>query len=527
MKKFFFIALFFISFQFLGMGQLPNSNCNLCPYTLDELQSGTIDFLVSGASDSLSPEHGVCAFQLNLRHNYIGDLSISLTSPSGQTVDLVRPIGLYGETDSSIWNISFLRCGDTVTPDIGKSPTYTNEDAWGKNNTFTGSYHPYNGCLEDFDYGPKNGLWQLHWVDGQLLDTGILVDFALQFCDSSDIITVACEGEGGVLEPDSLTYCVAAMPMVPDIQVLFTGGDVPASNDYDYVFFVVKEDTIVDILHELDSLNEEIGQYKICGFSYPKIKNDSLPEVGAAFSSFVVSAGEQMGCSDFLTNCTKVNITATQMDMVTDTSVCEGLCVDWYGEIYCASGSYVVSDTTNGCAFSRILHLTIENPATVNLSVQDTIYDNADPLVLDTLQDGIIGHWSGDGVTDDVFNPMGLNGDVELVFVQDTVYCAAVSSTSIFVQVTVPTTSTPDNLSQDIQILQDNSNSTLQITSDVPTPESYRFSLIDVTGRALIVQEQMIFPGSYTLDISHLPQGMYWLSFASAKGGLTKKLIKH
>ena len=39
---------------------------------------------------------------------------------------------------------------------------------------FTGSYYPFNGCLEDFNTGPVNGNWILSLEDAIQFGDGIL-----------------------------------------------------------------------------------------------------------------------------------------------------------------------------------------------------------------------------------------------------------------------------------------------------------------------------------------------------------------
>jgi hypothetical protein len=61
------------------------------------------------------------------------------------------------------------------------------------------------------------------------------------------------------------------------------------------------------------------------------------------------------------------------------------------------------------------------------------------PLPLPTLQQGISGNWSGQGVVNNMFNPNGLNGDIPLLFTPLFGQCAVSSSTEI----TVYTSFTP------------------------------------------------------------------------------------
>ncbi|MEO6132283.1 MAG: gliding motility-associated C-terminal domain-containing protein, partial [Saprospiraceae bacterium] len=55
-------------------------------------------------------------------------------------------------------------------------------------------------------------------------------------------------------------------------------------------------------------------------------------------------------------------------------------------------------------------------------------------ISLPTIQSGINGNWSGTGVTNNFFNPSGLNGSILLTYSPDVSQCALVSSSNIFVE---------------------------------------------------------------------------------------------
>jgi len=179
---YFILAIPFVSAQGGGCG------CTNCPQFMPDNFVG--DFLINvvGATnnDLSDPNQGICEIRLTFDHQYIGDLAITLTSPSGQTIVLVGPIGLFGESDLSTWDVSFLPCASNPMPDFG-SGTWENSLLTLQNFDFTGSYHPLNGCLEDFDTGPINGTWTLTVTDGQAIDVGTFIDYEIIFCDDDGI----------------------------------------------------------------------------------------------------------------------------------------------------------------------------------------------------------------------------------------------------------------------------------------------------------------------------------------------------
>ena len=182
------ILLFVVANQGTAIAQ-GNCQCTNCPQFMPDNFIGSFLINVQNASNPTLGQNGqgVCGVNLNFDHEYIGDLSITLTSPSGQSVTLVGPIGLFGETDGTSWNVSFLPCADPVDPDPGFSGNWTNTDPWGLGGAYTGSYHPSSGCLENFNSGPVNGTWTLTVVDGQPSDVGNFLDYEIIFCDPSGI----------------------------------------------------------------------------------------------------------------------------------------------------------------------------------------------------------------------------------------------------------------------------------------------------------------------------------------------------
>ncbi len=145
--------------------------------------------IMGATNDDLSdPTQGICGVRLNFDHQYLGDLAITLTSPGGQQITLVGPIALFGPTDFSTYDVSFVPCSETPMPDGGPSTaTWNNVNLTAQNFDFNGSYHPNSGCLEDFNTGPINGTWTLTVTDGQAIDAGIFNDYEIIFCDDTGI----------------------------------------------------------------------------------------------------------------------------------------------------------------------------------------------------------------------------------------------------------------------------------------------------------------------------------------------------
>ncbi|MEO0006444.1 MAG: hypothetical protein RJA20_640, partial [Bacteroidota bacterium] len=188
------ICLFFtfLSLQsFLSIVSAQDCECTNCPQFMPDLFVGDFIMNVQGATNNTLGQNGqgVCGVNVTFDHTALCDISISLTSPSGQSVTLVGPIGQFCTHMGNVgttWDVTFLPCGDSPAPDPGFSNQWNSNQAWGSNNNYSGSYFPFSGCLENFT-GPVNGNWTLTVVDGQAQDVGNLLDFEVIFCDPGGI----------------------------------------------------------------------------------------------------------------------------------------------------------------------------------------------------------------------------------------------------------------------------------------------------------------------------------------------------
>ena len=178
MRKLLFLILCSLNY-FLAYGQWCCIDTN---FIIKDLSTGTLRFQISGATnnDLASSTQGVCGVRLKFKHKFLGDLTMSLISPSGQKIDLVGPNGSKGLTDLTTWNVSFVPCATTAVPDVGFKPKWDNLQNWGILGKFyNGTYYPFNGCLEDFNTGAVNGIWSLNITDAAMFYDGVLESFCL------------------------------------------------------------------------------------------------------------------------------------------------------------------------------------------------------------------------------------------------------------------------------------------------------------------------------------------------------------
>ncbi len=206
------LITFLISMMVGFYGLAQPCSCTQCPVRTVDLVPGTIPISVEGlTNDDLSdPAQGICAVRLEFVHGDIGDMTIELVSPAGTSVLLVGPFSLCGFTGGNTWNVTFLPCGDPVSPDPGFTDRWDNCDF---ENTFdvdySGSYYPAVGCLENFNTGPANGTWQLNFLDNLPGSFGDIQDLEITFCDLTGALkceTAICNATQASL-PDDIFDC--------------------------------------------------------------------------------------------------------------------------------------------------------------------------------------------------------------------------------------------------------------------------------------------------------------------------------
>jgi subtilisin-like proprotein convertase family protein len=118
-----------------------------------------------GAACSADP----AATGVGLQHTFLGDLEISLRSPSGSSVRLLqRPLAGFGD------NAGNHLC-QTVLEDTASLPI---QEAAASAEPYTGNFHPAE-ALQAFAGEPAAGLWQLQIADLAPGDLGVVRAFRL------------------------------------------------------------------------------------------------------------------------------------------------------------------------------------------------------------------------------------------------------------------------------------------------------------------------------------------------------------
>lgn len=370
-----FLTILLVGFN-RNTAQAQQCSCTNCPQFMPDGFTGNFFFQVENAANPILGQNGqgVCAVTLVFDHEYIGDLSITLTSPAGQSVQLVGPIGFFGPTDGTVWSITFLPCGETVSPDPGFNNQWSNNQAWGLNGVYNGSYYPASGCLENFNTGPVNGQWTLTVVDGQANDVGNFFDYVITFCDPDGINCFSCAANAGQLTQADITACQGSNNLVLNLPPTYTAPNVaPPPADYSYTYIISGPGGIIQEFSASPDLSGyDSGLYSVCGLSYLTSQAGDIPAPDGTLTvqqlTTQLNSNNPPFCGDITTNCVNVNILEVPQNVEEFQTICAPQCYTFYNQNYCQSGTYVRNLTQNGCPFTATLHLTVVPPITVNMS---------------------------------------------------------------------------------------------------------------------------------------------------------------
>ena len=211
-----FILIF--SFQLISIGflvaQKTTCPCHDCPKAIADGEDG-FEGIANGTFESVQTVHAnifnvlnndlssnsqcVKSVQVTFKHDYVGDLTMFLFSPSGDSVQLIGPwvTGSFVSTSNTTFEVTFLPSSDIVNPEDGFGKYWDNDQDWATFGRRRGTYYPHNGELEDFNRGAINGSWSLRVHDSQPEgnDIGEILDFSVEFCDPAGLVCDPCEEE--------------------------------------------------------------------------------------------------------------------------------------------------------------------------------------------------------------------------------------------------------------------------------------------------------------------------------------------
>ena len=180
---------------------------------------------------ALSPLTSVC---VTITHTWIGDLSISLTSPSGVEYLIMADVSNnYGGCGTQQDNAEICIVPGTTTP-LTNFTEYACNSApcsvgtcclngnWtvpcgGVTSPITGAIQAPNCDLNDFNVAgqPANGTWTISVLDVCNVDVGTLENFSLTFANGQ--ACYACESDGGVLDSIVVVSCFGDSSLLLDL----------------------------------------------------------------------------------------------------------------------------------------------------------------------------------------------------------------------------------------------------------------------------------------------------------------------
>ena len=402
--------------------------CTDCPEPIPATSTVTVCYEVGGLANAAlgANGQGVCAARVEFAHDYIENLSITLRSPAGQTVQLVGP-GFTGvstlATAGARWDLEFRDCGESVSPVPGTGPRFSGDNTvWQVFGNYTGSYYPFADCLGDFDAGAANGEWCLDIVSSAVItNNDALLDFQVEFCDESGPGCCYAEAPTWVSAPADTTLCAgdAALELAFEL-------DDDAGQGYTQRVLVSRNDSVFAYTsNALDLRGAPAGAYRLCGLEYFVGDANVLPAPGVPTAALVDSLAAGAFCAAYATDCREVVVVARPDTLRLDAAICVGDSVLFDGTYRFASGDYAASYTSvGGCDSTVTLELVV--------SARDTSRFRENLCAGDTLDFGGRSITAGGNYVYALTNAAGCDSTVLLEVVEfpsyevssDTAFCA-------------------------------------------------------------------------------------------------------
>ena len=350
--------------------------CTNCPQFMPDGFTGQFLIQIQNAANPTLGQNGqgVCGVVLHFDHEYVGDLQITLTSPGGQSVTLIGPIGLFGETDFTEWDITFVPCGDAANPDPGFADTWNNNQPWGMFGFYSGSYYPAAGCLENFNSGPVNGQWTLTVVDGQAIDVGNFFNYEIIFCDPSGINCFSCAANAGNLPQPDVVACEGSPNLALNLPPAYVPPAAPPpASDYGYTYVVGGTGGVIQGFEpDANLTGYPPGNYTVCGLSYLLANESLIPAPNGVLTvqqlSSQLNSTTPPFCGKITSNCVNVKINPIPPDEEEFQTICAPQCYVFHNTTYCQTGVYVKTLTLNGCPYKATLNLTVNQPNFVTIN---------------------------------------------------------------------------------------------------------------------------------------------------------------
>lgn len=339
-------------------GYALHSQCGLTKsYVLKDLDNDQADttniaILVEGAVNNnlATPQQGVCGVTLKFRHPFMKELFVELIAPSGQKITLVGGDIIATNTGFITWDVTFVPCGASASPDPGFLDQWENNQLWQNFSNYTGQYYPYLGCLEGFNIGPVNGTWTIRCIDFEDGGNGTLLDANIIFCQDQGVSCGECTLNPGIINNVDMTTCQGDESLNLTIDKTFPN-NIFNSNVYDYTNVIFRDSTIIAYSSNPDLRTFPAGKYIICGTQVSKLQSNVMPAIGARFDpntlmAYFFGLG---ACASVSGDCMVIDISASIAPITRNVFLCSGQSYIINGESYDTQGNYQVIIENGAC----------------------------------------------------------------------------------------------------------------------------------------------------------------------------------
>lgn len=377
---------------YLSLNQIDLVGQEICVSAQDieivDNETRKLNFTVSGVqNDDLSSiTQGLQSIRIDFTHKNVGNLEIFLTSPAGQSIQLIGPITGLFTTDGVFWDITFIPCNEDADPDPRiSSGQYANNLEWEIFARYSGLYHPHMGCFEDINIGPVNGVWTIEIKDAIRFDNGFINNVELKFQDQDGLNFDICAANAGVFVSDLELQVCEFQNDLNLTQIEIDGFTKPFENeDYNFEFIVADFLTgdVLDVVLFPDLRGFDIIDYTICALSYNKADSIEIYDQLSIsnlnqFRDFVNQVPAPV-CAQMTENCVKVETFLILDTLRIDTTICkngEFVLTDGTGvaQIYNRPGQYTRKIGAQTCDSLVMLNIEISELEAVISTDTDTI----------------------------------------------------------------------------------------------------------------------------------------------------------
>lgn len=208
--------------QNFGIQHIPDGGGGMNPFR----DTITISGFASG--DTIVDSSDLCKICLNMEHSYIGDLTMNIKCPNGDSIILMDQYNNGTGPGSTFLGDALDNSANTGNYGIGKEYCFTESAAWGTmiaedalGNFIYSTVSPGNNILSPGEYKPEqsysnlvgcplNGDWVLTIEDNMTIDDGYLFDWGIKIrnCNTQNSITTTWLSNGNVIDsvPAIITY---------------------------------------------------------------------------------------------------------------------------------------------------------------------------------------------------------------------------------------------------------------------------------------------------------------------------------